>query len=52
MSVRFEWNNEKAKANIKNHGVSFDEASTVFIDPLAYIFDDEEHSEYEEHTNF
>ena len=29
---------------IKNHNVSFDEASTVFDDPLAYIFDDEDHS--------
>ena len=48
MSLRFEWNKEKAKTNIKNHGVSFDEASTVFGDPLAYIFDDEEHSKDEE----
>ena len=48
MSLRFEWNKEKAKTNIKDHGVSFDEASTVFDDSLAYIFDDEEHSEDEE----
>ena len=48
MSLRFEWNKEKAKTNIKDHGVSLDEASTVFDDSLAYIFDDEEHSEDEE----
>lgn len=44
MGVRFEWDAEKAKINIKKHGVSFDEASTVFQDPLAYIFNDTEHS--------
>jgi hypothetical protein len=48
MSVRFEWNKDKAAANLEKHGVSFDEASTVFDDPLAYIFDDEDHSA-EEH---
>jgi uncharacterized DUF497 family protein len=44
MSVRFEWDQDKAKANFKKHGVSFDEASTVFNDPLAFVFDDEAHS--------
>jgi uncharacterized DUF497 family protein len=44
MSYRFEWDNNKAKSNIFDHGVSFDEASTVFDDSLARIFDDEEHS--------
>ena len=34
-------------ANLRKHGVSFDEGSTVFYDPLAAIFDDEEHSEEE-----
>jgi uncharacterized protein len=33
--VRFEWDTEKATANLAKHGVSFDEASTVFGDPLA-----------------
>ena len=47
MSVRFEWDKDKAAANLEKHGVSFGEASTVFDDPLAYIFDDEEHSEDE-----
>ncbi len=47
MSLRFEWDKEKAASNLQRHGVSFDEASTVFQDPLARIFDDEDHSEYE-----
>lgn len=46
--MRFEWDPAKAATNIRKHGVSFDEAVTVFKDPLAYIFDDESHSE-EEH---
>jgi len=45
MSLRFEWDRRKAAANLRKHGVSFDEASTVFHDPLARIFDDEDHSE-------
>lgn len=44
MPYRFEWDSRKAATNIGKHGVSFDEASTVFDDPLAFIFDDEEHS--------
>ena len=44
MSLRFEWDKQKALSNIKKHGVSFEEAITVFSNPLAYIFDDEEHS--------
>ena len=47
MSFRFEWDKNKASSNIKKHGVSFDEARTVFNDPLARIFDDEEHSSIE-----
>ncbi len=42
MSVRFEWDRDKAAANSRKHGVSFDEASTAFNDPLARIFDHEE----------
>jgi uncharacterized DUF497 family protein len=45
--MRFEWDPKKAKANLKKHRVSFDEATTVFKDPLARIFDDEEHSVHE-----
>lgn len=48
MGLRFEWNDQKVLLNIKNHGVSFDEAKTVFVDPLAFIFDDEFHSTKEE----
>ena len=47
MAYRFEWDKRKAISNEKKHGVSFDEASTVFRDPLAFIFDDENHSEDE-----
>lgn len=48
MSLRFEWDPEKAAANLAKHGVSFEEALTVFSDPLARIFDDEDHSIEEE----
>ena len=44
MAVRIEWDSRKAAGNLRKHGVSFDEASTVFDDPLAVIFDDEDHS--------
>jgi uncharacterized DUF497 family protein len=43
-SVRVEWNRQKAEDNLAKHGVSFEEAQTVFHDPLARIFDDEAHS--------
>jgi uncharacterized DUF497 family protein len=35
MAVRFEWNARKAASNLRRHGVSFEEASTVFADPLS-----------------
>jgi uncharacterized DUF497 family protein len=44
MPVTFEWDSNKAASNQRKHGVTFEEASTVFGDPLAVIFDDEEHS--------
>src|SRR6266478_3097314 len=44
MTLRFEWDSNKAAANLSKHGVSLEEALTVFSDPLARIFDDEEHS--------
>jgi hypothetical protein len=44
MNLQFEWDNHKAALNIKKHGVSFDEAKTVFDDSLACIFDDKWHS--------
>ncbi len=45
--MKFQWDPSKAASNIKKHGVSFDEAMTVFKDPLALIFDDMTHSEKE-----
>ncbi len=44
MSFRFEWDSQKAAANLRKHRVSFDEARTVFNDSLARIFDDPAHS--------
>ena len=44
MSLKFEWDRRKATSNLSEHGVSFEEALTVFGDPLAGIFDDEDHS--------
>jgi uncharacterized DUF497 family protein len=42
--MRFEWDPKKATTNIKKHGVSFQEAATIFGDPLAITFDDPDHS--------
>lgn len=42
--MEFEWDETKAAINLKKHGVNFQEATTVFENPLAIIFDDEEHS--------
>ncbi len=44
MEFKFEWDRKKAEINFNKHGISFDEASTVFSDPLAVIFDDPAHS--------
>lgn len=44
MALEFEWDPRKAAANEKKHGVTFEEAATVFGDALAMIFDDEAHS--------
>ena len=46
--MRFEWNPDKASANLKKHGVSFEEAKTVFYDEFAVQFFDDEHSEHED----
>jgi uncharacterized protein len=48
MGLRFEWDKKKAASNLKKHRVSFEEASTVFDDPLARIFDDDEYSPMDE----
>jgi hypothetical protein len=42
--VDFEWDLDKARLNLVKHGVSFDEAATVFGDPLAITIDDPDHS--------
>lgn len=42
--MRFEWNARKAAANLRKHGVSFDEAASVFFDPLSATGDDPNHS--------
>jgi len=46
--LRFEWDERKKKANIKKHGVSFDEARTVFYDGNAIQFFDPDHSDDED----
>ena len=45
--MRFEWDREKAASNLAKHRVSFEEAVTVFYDPLAASFDDPDHSQGE-----
>jgi uncharacterized DUF497 family protein len=47
MNIFVTWDAPKASANLRKHGVSFEEAATVFADPLAKITDDPEHSEEE-----
>jgi uncharacterized DUF497 family protein len=42
--MKFEWEPIKSEANLKKHGISFHEASTVFGDPLALTFNDPDHS--------
>ncbi len=42
--MQFDWDRGKAERNLKKHRVSFDEAVTVFYDPLAATFDDPDHS--------
>lgn len=42
--MRFEWDAAKAAANLRKHGVSFEEASSVFYDPLSATGDDPDHS--------
>ena len=44
----FEWDPEKAGANFRKHGVSFDEATTVFGDPLSVTILDPDHSSTED----
>jgi hypothetical protein len=46
--MHFEWDPAKARRNFRKHGVSFEEASSVFYDPLAATGADPDHSEGEE----
>ncbi|MBO4616856.1 hypothetical protein SAMN02910339_02465 [Lachnospiraceae bacterium YSD2013] len=46
--LRFEWDDNKAIINLKKHGISFEEASTVFDDADGILFDDPDHSETED----
>jgi len=48
MEFIFEWDARKARTNLEKHKVSFDEAQTIFVDPLLVTFPDELHSETEE----
>lgn len=42
--LKFEWDDRKASANLRKHGISFEEATSVFGDALAYTFPDPDHS--------
>ena len=46
--VEFIWDEKKNAANIKKHGIDFQEAATVFFDDYAILFDDPDHSEGED----
>jgi hypothetical protein len=45
MDAEFEWDTEKAASNLQKHEVSFEEAATVFFDPLSLTIPDPLHSE-------
>ena len=47
-SLRIEWDPRKAEANRRKHGVTFEDAQTVFADERARLIDDPDHSEEEE----
>jgi uncharacterized DUF497 family protein len=47
-TLRFEWDPEKAESNFRKHGVTFEDAKTVFADERARLIDDPEHSESED----
>ena len=48
MEFVFEWDVNKAKANIRRHGISFEEAKTIFNDPLLLTYPDDFHSDAED----
>ena len=47
-ALRFEWDDRKAAANLKKHGVGFEEAKSVFVDERGKLIDDPDHSEDED----
>ena len=47
-NIEFAWDRHKARTNLVKHGVSFEEAQTVFLDENARLMDDPDHSEEEE----
>ncbi len=48
MKLIFEWDEVKAKANLKKHKVSFEEGKSIFNDAFLFTFPDDKHSENEE----
>ena len=44
MPLRFEWDSRKAQSNLAKHGVGFEEAATIFGDPLSRTISDPDHS--------
>ena len=48
MAYVFEWDPKKAEINLRKHGVTFDEATTVFADPLSILQPDPSHSVVEQ----
>ena len=48
MELRFEWHEKKAQENLRKHGISFEEAKTVFNDPFSITIADSKHSDHEE----
>ena len=48
MPLNFEWDEEKARSNLAKHGVGFEDASTVFADPLSLTISDPAHSQTED----
>ena len=47
-NIEFAWDRRKARSNLEKHGVSFEEAQTVFLDESARLIDDPDHSEDED----
>jgi uncharacterized DUF497 family protein len=48
VGLKFEWDEKKAAANLRKHGLSFEEAASAFGDPLSLTIPDPEHSQGEQ----